>query len=45
MKLFAVFFASLILAGCASMDVAKRDQLILEVPQNLMVPPAELKKL
>lgn len=45
MKIFAILFASLVLTGCASMDVAKRDQLILEVPQGLMVPPADLKKL
>jgi outer membrane murein-binding lipoprotein Lpp len=45
MKLLAVLITSLVLAGCATTDVVSKDQLILKVPDQLLVPPAPLKKL
>jgi uncharacterized lipoprotein YmbA len=35
----------LVLAGCASPEVAKRDQLILKVPPELLERPQALKQL
>lgn len=45
MKLLYIMLTSLALVGCASNESAKQDQLILEVPKQLMVPPEPLKQL
>ena len=35
----------ILLTGCSTLDVAQRDQLILKVPNELLIPPAPLKPL
>ena len=43
----AIVLAStlLFLSGCSSIQSAKKDQLILEVPDSLMIQPKPLQKL
>jgi|AntAceMinimDraft_1070359.scaffolds.fasta_scaffold04615_6 PBP1b-binding outer membrane lipoprotein LpoB len=45
MRILSIAILSLLLTGCASMDVVKRDQLTLDVPKSLMVPPEALRNL
>jgi hypothetical protein len=43
-KLFIILF-SILLMGCGNTQAAKKEQLILEVNPDLLVPPKELLKL
>lgn len=43
-KIFIILF-SVILIGCSTTQAAKKEQLILEVNPELLVPPKELIKL
>jgi hypothetical protein len=45
MKLLILTFLSLSLVGCATPDVAKKDQLILKVPPELLEKAQPLKQL
>ena len=46
MKPLCAALISLMLVGCApALDVAKRDQLLLNVPAGLLDPPEPLKQL
>lgn len=45
MKAIVLVLVAASLIGCSSMDVTKKDQLILDVPKELLIPPAPLKQL
>lgn len=45
-KIIILLFITLFcLSGCSHVQVAKKDQLILQVPEDIMVKPPTLEKL